>query len=345
MIKKVLLCFLLGSTCFADLNLYKTEEPKISVQNNILAKINTTTISVVDVMKKMDMLLHQNYPQFADSPQARFQFYAASWRPVLMEMIDTELILSDAEAREVKLTDGEIREEMESRFGPGVLATLDKIGLNYDDAWNMVKKDLLVRRMMWFFVQSKAMQSVTPQTIRQSYSSYLQEHPAFQEWTYRVVTLRVPEQKDHLAHEVWQWLSETKQSPESLAPMLKQWEENNPGCSLRVSSEYIAKDQELSESHKTALSVLEPMCYGTPSTQISRADQKTVHRMFYLYNKTVHEAPSFEEMASRLKNELLQQAMSNESGVYLQKLRSHYGFDPISLKETVPEGIQPFALQ
>jgi hypothetical protein len=52
-------------------------------------------------MKKMDMLLHQNYPQYADSPQARLQFYASRWRPIFMEMIDTELILSDAQDREI----------------------------------------------------------------------------------------------------------------------------------------------------------------------------------------------------------------------------------------------------
>src|SRR5579872_3060389 len=102
-----------------------SREPKISMQNTILAKVNGTTISMMDVKKKMDILFHQNYPQLADSNQARFQFYEVSWRHVLMEMIDHELILADAAEKEVKLTDGEVREEMEARFGPNVMLTLD----------------------------------------------------------------------------------------------------------------------------------------------------------------------------------------------------------------------------
>lgn len=321
-------------------------EPQISVKNRILTTVNGNAISVVDVMKKMDMLLHQNYPQFADSPQARFQFYATSWRPLLMEMIDTELILSDAEEKEVKLTDGEVREEMEERFGPGVQLTLEKIGLSYDDAWKMVRKELIVRRMLWFFAQSKAIQSVSPQAIRQAYRQYLAEHPPYQEWTYRVITLRSEgEEGPALAHDVSQLLATAEASLEAATEQLKTWESQHPGAAIAVSNEYVAKDCDLSESHRSVLATLAPGSYSQPIAQESRVEKKPIQRIFYLADKNDHPAPAFDELAPQLKNELTQKAMAKESETYMRKLRKYYGFDQDGLKETLPENLQPFALE
>ena len=56
---------------------------------------------------------------------------------MLMEMIDHQLILADATDKEIKISSGEVREEMEFRFGPNIMLTLDNIGLTYDDTWKM----------------------------------------------------------------------------------------------------------------------------------------------------------------------------------------------------------------
>jgi hypothetical protein len=331
--KNFLLTFVLSSSFLtADMNLYQTGDAKISVQNAILAKVNGNTISVVDVMKKMDLLLHQNYPQYVNSSQARFQFYSNSWRPILMEMIDTELILSDAAEKEIKLTDGDVREEMEERFGPSILVTLDKIGLSYDDAWRIVKNELIVRRMMWFFVQSKAIQSVGPQSIKLAYKEYLGEHPPYQEYKYRVLTVTADQERAEKIHQ------ELLASNQSLEDLLPTWKE----CSL--SNEFAAKDYELSTAHQAGLASLETGQYSLPIAGLTR-DRKTVHRIFFLSEKSEHPAPAFEDMANRIKNELVQGAMSKESEYYLKKLRTRYGFDSSRLKETVPDNLQPFAIQ
>jgi hypothetical protein len=335
----------LACAAFADMDLFNdSREPKISVSNALLAKVNGNTISVLDVMKKMDMVLHQNYPQYADSSQARFQFYSTSWRPIFMEMIDTELILSDAEDKEMKLSDGEIREEMEGRFGPNVTQTLDKIGLAYEDAWKLVKNELIVHRMMWYFVHSKATQGITPQAIRDSYQKYLTQNPPFQEWAYRVISIRSDSEITTDAEELYRMLSEVGQSPES-ATVLQDWETAHPLSKVQLSNEYTAKDPELSQSHKAVLATLKPGAYSQPTCQISRSDNKTVYRIFYLAKKNDHPAPAFDAMASQLKNELLQKAVAKESELYLNKLRKHYGFDPGRLKETVSDDLQPFRLE
>lgn len=317
-----------------------SQDQKIAIQNSILLKVNGKTISMMDVKKKMDMAFHQNYPQFANSNQARVQYYEASWRHFLMDMIDNELILSDAADKEIKVTDGEIREVMEERFGPNVMQTLDKIGLTYDETWKMVQNELIVQRMSWWFIQSKAVSSITPQDIRQAYRLYLKENPAYSQWKYRVVSIRTDEPNEELTQQIFDFLSQSGQSPDSLLEDLKKFE--TEGVSISVSNEFSAKTQELSDSHKASLSAIDPQTYSKPSLQISRADKKSVGRIFYLIEKNDYSAPTFEDLAQKIRGELMQKAVAQESQNYLNKLRKHYGFEP---NDTIPEDLHPFSLQ
>ena len=338
---KVLLTLLIGASSltaspFTDFQ----SEPKIAVHNSIITKVNGKTISMMDVKKKMDMLFHQHYPQMSDNNQARFQFYDASWRYVLRDMIDNELIISDALDKEIKLTDGEVREEMGTRFGPKVMETLDKIDLTYKEAWDMVKNEMIVQRMTWWFVHSKATSKITPQDIRQAYCLYVKEHPAYSERAYRVVSVRSEEESEALASEVHKVLVESGKTPELLQESLKEFE--NEGLQISISNKYVAKTEDLSEVHRTSLETLSPGSYSEPTYQFSRRDRKNVYRIFYLVGKNDFPAPAFEGVTAELKNQLIQKASMKESDEYITKLRKHYGFDG---KDLIPEGLNPFSLQ
>jgi hypothetical protein len=319
-----------------------SDGPKIGVQNAILAKVNGNTISMMDVKKKMDMIFYQHYAHLADSTQARYQFYETSWRRMLMEMIDNELILSDATEKEIKLTDAEVREEIENRFGPNVMTTLDKIGISYDETWKLIKNEMIVARMTWWFIQSKAMAKVTPQEIRQGYRLYLKENPARTDWKYRVLTIRDADQA--VIEKLSQKIQEENIAIEELPSVLKEFEAAHSPCSLSFSNEYSAADAELSDSHRASLASLEVGSFGAPVTQVSR-DKKKLTRIFYLAEKTDVPAPTFEQLAPQIKNELFQKKSMEISGVYLEKLRKHYRYDAAHLQETLPADLQPFALQ
>jgi hypothetical protein len=342
---KILFLLLLGTAAWAaDMPMNDfSDNRKIALQNSIVAKVNGNTISMMDVKKKMDLLFHQNYPNLSTSTQARFQFYQVSWRQILMDLIDHELIIADAEEKEVKLSDGEVREEMERRFGPNVMKTLDQIGLTYEETWQMVRNELLVQRMSWWFIQSKAMQNVTPQDLRIAYKQYLEQNPPYQEWAYRVISIRSDQPQEKLAEEIYQLLTASGKSPERLSDKLKEFETDS--TSIQLSTEYVAADKDLSEVHKTALASLTPGTYSKPSFQTSRADKKTVHRIFYLMKKTDHAAPLFTDLSQKLREDLLQKAVVGESQVYLGKLRKHYGFDTAHIKEVVPDNLTPFSLE
>lgn len=314
-----------------------TPGQKIGVQNAILAKVNGKTISMMDVKKKMDLIFHQNFPQYIESAQARFQFYQTSWRGVLRDMIDNELIISDALDKEIKLTDGDVREAMEERFGPNVMQTLDKIGLTYDETWKMVKNELIVQRMTWWFVQNKAVSSVTPQDIRQAYRLYLEENPPYSEWKYYVISVRMDRADDIAAKQIYDALRTSANPPTK--EDLKLFEKE--GISVSLSNEFIAKNHDLSDAHKSALENLAFGDYSKPTVQINK-DRKAIYRIFYLSEKTDYPAPSFETLSGQLKNGLIQEAIVSESDAYLKKLRKFYGFDG---HQAIPEDLQPFSLQ
>lgn len=311
-----------------------SDNQQIAVQNSILAKVDGNTISVLDVKKKMDLAFHKNYPQLEHSAQARFQFYESTWRHVLMEMIDHQLLLTEAESKQIPLNDGEVREEMETRFGPNIMITLDKIGLSYDEAWKIVKEEMIVQRMTWWFIHSKAVSQVTPQDIRQAFRIHLKENPAFEELKYRVISVR-GENAQERANKIHNVLIEQKLSPEFSLTLLQ---EIDP--SVQLSSEFSVTDKELSDAHKAALSPLSPGSYSKPIVQKSKADNKLVARIFYLSEKTNHPAPQFEHLVFNLRNDLIQKAVAQESNAYLEKLRKNHPF-----YENIPKDFHPFSLQ
>ena len=148
----------LASDEVAPPTLEHEDTQELVIYNRILAKVNDKTISVIDVMKKMDLFLQKYYPHLVDSKLARYQFYSAQWRDHLTQMIDQELMLADAAKIELKVADAEVREEIMNRFGPNIMTILDQLGLTYDEARKMIYDEMIMQRMIWFRVNSKALE-------------------------------------------------------------------------------------------------------------------------------------------------------------------------------------------
>ena len=349
--KKIVLISL-WLTFFASVHAAETDVAlpyEIVINNRILAKVQQQTISVIDLMKKMDVLLNQNYPEYAKDTMARFQFYSSQWRQVLSQMIDNELILADAETKQVKIGDGDLRETIQQRFGPNIMSTLDKLGLTYEEARNMVHTDMLVQRMMWFKVNSKAIQSVNPKDIKIAYDQIRQNSEEAEEWEYQVVSIRSQNQElgEKIANLTYKLLSSNDVTTENLTTELSKHIEYDPSMTtIQISSEMKATKKDLSESHREVISRLTAHTFSLPILQKSRAQPNYhVHRIFFLKDYKKEEAPSFKDVSLRVENELINQAIQKEAYHYLQKLRKYYGYDEKSLAETVPENFEPFQLK
>src|SRR5262245_20569039 len=131
-----IICLLLSSISTLSAIEYSMQEEyptDLLVKNRVLMKLNGKSITVMDVVRKMDLLFYRQFPDLAASSVARYQFYMAGWRTILEAVIDDQLILADAEEKKVEVTDGEVREELEQLFGPDTVLNLDKLGMSLDE--------------------------------------------------------------------------------------------------------------------------------------------------------------------------------------------------------------------
>jgi len=325
------------------------EEPQeLIVYNRILVKVNNKTISVIDVMKKMDLFLQRYYPQFMQSKAARFQYYSSQWSDTLAQIIDQELMLADAEHLELKVSDADVREEMLDRFGPAIIQTLDQIGMTYEEARKMVFAEMVVQRVMWYRVNSKAINSVHPQHIKEAYKKYCEKNPALEEWEYQVLSIRSTNQEagESLAKKAEDLLlSAAYPDLLSVSEQIKSESIEESSMTITLSPELKTDERTIAQSHRDALKTLEPKSFSPPIAQVSRIDQSTVYRIFYLKSHSKQEIPPFEKIGEELKDELLQAAAARENIQYIAKLRERLGYDEKHMIESLPPDFQPFALR
>ncbi len=317
-------------------------EPNVMVNNRILANVNGKSISVIDLMKKMDMLFYREFPEYASMPQARYQFYSANWKHVLSELIDKELIVADAEEAKLPLSSGDVRQEMERLFGPNIIGNLDKIGMSFDEALTIVHGDLLLQRMLYVRVNSKALRNVTPIDVRNYYEEYSKTNLQPAKWTYRVVTIR---NKDttlgaETANAAYHLLVDQSLPLKELEAKLKEQNALSKESQISISEEFQHGDKDLSPAYKETLSQLQSKSYSKPASQVSRADKSTVFRIFYLNEYLPERALPYAEIEGKLKNALLEKQIIAESTAYIKKLRRHF-----DVQEMIPEDFQPFSMK
>ncbi|MBS0620299.1 MAG: peptidyl-prolyl cis-trans isomerase [Verrucomicrobia bacterium] len=328
-------CF--SGAIFADSPLMPEPENLI-VYNRILTKVNGKTISVIDLMKKMDFFLQKHYPDLAQSKVARFQFYSTQWREYLNQLIDQELMLADAIVLEVKVTDAEVREELLNRFGPNLMEVLDQIQLSYEEAKEMVHDEMIVQRMTWFRVHSKVLSQINSQDVKEAYREYCAKNPPLEKWDYEVLSIRSESQEigQALAHQASLLLQE-KKAIAALPDLLKEGD-------VKL-ADFSGDERTLSKAHLDVLRTLAVDAYSPPIAQTSRSEGATVYRIFHVKRHEKSDLPPFNQIADRLKDELLGEQARKENALYIARLRERMGYDEKQMMEVLPPDFQPFALK
>ncbi len=315
-------------------------EPKIVLNNKPLMRVNGKVISLIDVVKKMDLLIHEYALDAGNSKTALYQFYMANWKDTLDELVADQLILADAKEKEVEVSEGEIREEIEDRFGPNVMANLHQLNLQYDEAKEMIEAEITVRRMVGFKVYSKAQQGVTPKNIKEAYSSYLESNPPMDKWKYQVLSIRGKNQADceKIADMASQLITDCK----DLGILTEKLKSDNPyeNVTINLSNEYEKNENDVSNAHRSALATLKIDDYSQPVKQISRHDNSTVYRLFHLKSHETQEATSFPDLYDQLSSYLLHQAADKEKKVYISRLKERFG-----TSNFITDEYRPFELQ
>lgn len=329
-------------------SLLSSREPThIEVNNRILANVNGKPITVYDVMKKMDVTFYKQYPQYASSVEARFQFYKMSWKNSLQEVIDKDLIMLDAQEVGLPVSAGDIRQDMETIFGPSIHANLDKLGMSFAEAESILKDEITIRRMLQARVGMKAARNVTPQTIKQAYETYAKNNMIPPAFTYTVITIRDPDDSSgyNAAMEALRLLREEKTPLDTLEPAVLATGLMGKKGKITVSKEMSHTDKEINESYKEVLATLENSAYSEPKVQISKQDNSKVFRIFYLKEKKEGGQVPFKDVENKIKEELLSTAYQKETEEYLDRMREHFHIDMQEIEQAIPPNFEPFSLK
>lgn len=320
-------------------------EPDLHIQmhNRILTRVLDQPITVGDVMKKMDINFFRQFPQYAQSKQARFQYYQAHWKNTLSDLIDKELILHDAQESKVPPPTNEVRQELEQTFGPNVMANLEKIGMTYEEATKNIEEEMILRRMLMFRAQIKAMRSVTPQMLRATYHEKKEEFIQPSQWSYRVISIRDKDEKktQYAVEEVLKLLK--NHSLDELETTIQSQVPLSPTTSVKVTELVTQQEKEISPGYKEVLDPLSPGQYSQAVEQLDRKKNK-FFRIFYLQERTLSTMKTFQEMAGPIKNYLMDQKVNIETEKYISDLKKKYGIDTQKILSSLPEGFEPFTI-
>lgn len=317
------------------------------INNRPLLKVNQKILSLMDIVKKMDVLIHQSYPELEQNPMGRYQFYATNWRVFLEEMMLGELMKADAEEKEVTVSDGDVREEMEKRFGPNIIATLGKIGLSYEEAREMIKSDLIVQKMSWYKIYSPAIQEIAPKDIKKAYLTYIEKNPTVEEWDYQLLTIKADEKEvvKTVAEEAYRLLKRTADtSLAAVTDALTSKHQVNPTLKLVASKDYHVTSTAISAEYRKILTTLTVGEYSAPIQQVSKATGEEVWRIFHLKNHEVKAPKSFDLLYQNLQEELVAKASAHFREEYKKKLQEKFGISNADLKKEIPDDYEPFAL-
>jgi len=328
--RSLLLLCLLCLTAFTSLQAAPKRE--LIVNNRILAKVDGNPLSLLDVAKRMDVLFYQQFAEHAESAEARYQFYTANWGHILHDLINRELILADANEKKLPISDGDIRQEMEEIFGPDVIGTIDELGMSYDEAWQMILKDITIRRMMMYRVHNKVLASSHPTDVVEAYEEFAQKQATPAKWKYQVLTIRheEPTRAITIASKAYRLLSEGNADFNTL---LGNFAEDETSA-LSISKTYEQDDKAISPVHKEALSSMREGEYCRPISEMSRSTNALVYRLLYLQGYTEERIPPLAEVEEELKNYLQDVALAEETEKYITELHEYYGVDVIAQPKT-----------
>lgn len=339
----LLLCSPLSMDAIGDTSLLSSRQPThIHYQNTVLARVNGKAVTLYDVVKKMDMIFYRQFPQFRDLLEAKYQFYTINWSHFLKDAIDKELVLADAEENKINISAGDIRQEMETLFAPNIIASLDQIGISYDEAWNLVKSDMIIKRMMMGRVNPKAQRALTPLAIRKAYEKYAAENINPERWRYQVISFRDADtvRGADVANHAYQILTQEKLPLDSLVAEL---EKNGLGkeTNINISEEFYHTPKEVSEAYRTPLTNLFPNTFSRPTAQKSKAAKTTIFRIFYLKAKDPAAADPLEKVEGKIKEKIFAEISEKETDAYFTRIGKRFAVQ----KFTLPEDYQPFSMQ
>lgn len=310
--------------------------PFDEIEHTVLATVNGKAITSFEVMKKMEEIFQAEFPEYADMDAMRAEFYRYNWKHILKELVEKELVLADAKEKKLPVSDGDIRQELEMAFGPNIYEQLDSKGLSFEEAWDYLRNEIMVRRMLQYRVNSKAVQKVTPKGMIALYQEYVEKNPPKDKLTYQVFSIRCKSKEDVKALEKiakkvkWKDIKSMRDLYDTFLLETAALEEVN----LNLSDPMETEASKLSKDYKEELDKITPGQIGNYVFQKSRTSNVDVFRVFALQKRETQTPPPFHELQKKLEDFLIQKEVTAENKVYIEKLRQQFPIKQVAESES-----------
>ncbi len=317
--------------CLCMTSLFAASGPNrgVTIHNRILARANGKSISMIDVVKQLDMLFYQNYPDKRGDTEARLEFYKNFWKRVLRDIVDRELVLAEAQEKQLEVSNGDVREEMEEMFGPDVIKNVNSAGLTVQEAQKMIRSDIILRRMLYFRVKSRAYLSITPQDIEEAYNEMASDLGAREEISWQAITFKAPKEAvaKQAAFDGFQLLTQGEATPENVKDELikKGSLKKDKDVTITSSQIFTHRKSELSRDLLELFNKLPPGVCSEPKEQRSRTDYSQVWKIYLVKGRKVGEMPQIHDMEAQIREMLTQEQIEALSEEYITNLRKHFG--------------------
>lgn len=334
--------FFLSFCLFLTCSLCSGVEQEVRVQpdRRVLARVRDSVITVADVLKKMDLVFYQQFPQFRSLLKERAKFYEMHWKRVLQDLVERRLMLILAEENHFEISHGDVREELENMFGPNVLLALYEAKVPLDDASEMVRQDIMMRRLFTFYVRSAVLNSVTPQKIRERYEEKYGKEKPQEKISWSILSLKSPEDVDSRAimAKVIASLNEKTSTLEDQKAALPE------KCEITVSPLFITEKSQISTSLRPILEAAEQNQWTSPF-QIKDSKSGVLKWVSYrVTGRSLGEKVSLAAVEDEIREELLSPILEERRKSFIDDLMKKYDVS-FAMNEKEMDLYIPFRLE
>lgn len=326
----------LTASCFSASNVKQS----IVVDNRVLATVRDQIITVQDVVKKLDMLFYQQFPQHRGSAEARYEFYQANWKTVFEDLVNRLLVLSWADERQFQVSNGDVRQELEEVFGPDVMINLYESGFSLNEVQEMIRADILLRRLLYFYVRLPVLAGISPSRVRALYEEKRHAEGCAELLHWRSITVKAKQGEcaKKEADAVFNMLQKEKISIADVCKKIPATIE------VTASEQFQSVKNELAPHTYEILSKLPDGTYSEPASFVGKQNGQKGWRFYTVDKREQVPLPPIDQMEEALRAEIAQPEIAAKTKELFDSLHKEYQVNTVFSQDELI-AFQPFTFR
>ena len=314
----------------------------IQTHNQVLTKIGSKTITVLDVKREMDRQIYMHDPKMFGNTEAICGYYFQNWKSCLQKIINDEVYMLEAEHMKYKIPTADITQKIAQMFGDNEVEAYKFLSITPEQARTMGERELYSGHVAWMQVWNKTLMEVTPKAVVEAYSSYAANLTKKDTWTYQ--TLYVSTENELLLQQTTERISHLLKDGkcQNLTFIIDQIQNENDKVTVGLSKDITLQTHELSAS---LLAILEKLEANMTSDVITASRNGTfTGKILQLKEHKKQEIPPFATVREGLKNSIVNSLGEKNSQDRFAVLYKQYDVEGLFGKTLSSSKLEPFAL-